>query len=171
VLFLPYVDGLYQKLKSLLRKRFGLDVLALRRTNLDDLLVHRRPAREVFDKSEVVYLIPCADCNGKYIGQTGRILGKRLKEHELQVKSRTTVAKLRRNKGDCGVAIHCKQFGHHMRFEDTQVLAEERHELKRRLLESMFIEEYKQRDDCFLLNVKAGDEIPEIWKGMLRKEK
>jgi hypothetical protein len=35
----------------------------------------------------------------------------------------------------------------------------------------MFIEEYKQMDDCFLLNVKAGDEIPEIWKGMLRKEK
>jgi hypothetical protein len=32
VLFLPYVDGLLQKLKSLLRKRFGLDVLALRRT-------------------------------------------------------------------------------------------------------------------------------------------
>jgi hypothetical protein len=75
-----------------------------------------------------------------------------------------------RNKSDCGVAIHCKQFGHHMRFEDTQVPAEERYELKRRLLESMFIEEYKQRDDCFLLNVKAGDEIPEIWKGMLWKE-
>jgi hypothetical protein len=29
---------------------------------------------------------------------------------------------------DCGVAIHCKQFSHHMRFENTQVLvlAEER---------------------------------------------
>jgi hypothetical protein len=32
----------------------------------DDLLVHCRPTREVFDKSEVVYLTPCADCNGKY---------------------------------------------------------------------------------------------------------
>jgi len=63
-MFIPYVDGLYQKLKKLAGGFFNLNVLPLKRTNLDDMLVHRRPPkRELLEKCGVVYKLSCADCN------------------------------------------------------------------------------------------------------------
>ncbi len=37
-------------------------------------------------KKGVVYSIPCMDCNSVYVGETGRNLEKRLKEHQYAVK-------------------------------------------------------------------------------------
>ena len=39
------------------------------------------------DANTGVYSIPCADCNLLYIGQTGRNLSLRLKEHKYSIKS------------------------------------------------------------------------------------
>lgn len=49
------------------------------------------------NKKEVVYQIPCQDCDSVYIGETGRSLGKRRGEHKYAVKT-----------GDWknGVAVH-----------------------------------------------------------------
>jgi hypothetical protein len=42
--------------------------------------------------------------------------------HDVHVHSETTVAKLRKDKEGygVGVAIHCKRFGHHVKFVDIQ---------------------------------------------------
>ena len=40
------------------------------------------------DKAGVVYQIPCSNCPQTYIGQTGRTLGQRLKEHKKAVKDK-----------------------------------------------------------------------------------
>ena len=37
------------------------------------------------DKMGVVYEIPCHKCKQSYIGQTGRTLSKRIKEHKYEV--------------------------------------------------------------------------------------
>ncbi len=37
-------------------------------------------------KKGFVYSIPCMDCNSVYVGETGRNLEKRLKEHQYAVK-------------------------------------------------------------------------------------
>lgn len=59
-----------------------------------------KSTRPELKKKEVVYEVPCMDCDSKYIGETGRNLQKRLMEHnaaareigrmELQYTSRTT---------------------------------------------------------------------------------
>ena len=40
-----------------------------------------------FDQRGVVYKIPCSDCTGVYIGETGRSFKTRRKEHQRDVKS------------------------------------------------------------------------------------
>ena len=39
------------------------------------------------ERQSVVYRIPCKDCTGAYVGQTGRSLGQRLKEHKRALKN------------------------------------------------------------------------------------
>ena len=51
-------------------------------TNLKSLLSHTKSATPVFNIKNVIYKIPCGDCNQFYIGQTSRPLIKRIKEHE-----------------------------------------------------------------------------------------
>ena len=38
-------------------------------------------------KKDVVYTIPCQDCDSQFIGETGRALGRRVTEHKYAVKS------------------------------------------------------------------------------------
>ena len=38
-------------------------------------------------KKDVVYTIPCQDCDSQFIGETGRALGRRVTEHKYTVKT------------------------------------------------------------------------------------
>jgi len=52
-------------------------------------LVHPKDIVTDDKKSEVVYKIPCKNCEASYIGETGRTLGNRIKEHRSEVDSVT----------------------------------------------------------------------------------
>ena len=43
------------------------------------------------EKTEVVYKIPCKNCERVYVGETGRPLGTRVKEHRKEVDSITGI--------------------------------------------------------------------------------
>jgi len=43
------------------------------------------------EKPEVVYKIPCKNCEQVYVGETGRPLGARVKEHHKEVDSITGI--------------------------------------------------------------------------------
>ena len=47
----------------------------------------KTPQPELMKKG-VVYKVPCLDCDGAYIGETGRNLRKRLTEYKYAVKTR-----------------------------------------------------------------------------------
>ena len=46
------------------------------------LLVHPKDKKNNLETSEVVYEVPCKGCNKTYVGESGRQLGVRLKEHQ-----------------------------------------------------------------------------------------
>ena len=50
-------------------------------SKLRDLLVAPKDPVDTLDKTSVVYLIPCGDCDSGYVGESSRSLRTRLKEH------------------------------------------------------------------------------------------
>ncbi len=57
--------------------------------------------------------IPCSGCEKTYTGQTGRLLGTRLKEHRGSV---------RRHDTNLCLALHCMDTGHTFNWQDTHIL-------------------------------------------------
>jgi len=49
------------------------------------MLVHPKDRINDEEKPEVVYKIPCKNCERVYVGETGRPLGIRIKEHRREV--------------------------------------------------------------------------------------
>ena len=60
------------------------------RSTLRSALVHVKQLSEDSKKRDVVYEVPCQDCECVYIGETSRTLEKGLSEHKNAVKNTTT---------------------------------------------------------------------------------
>jgi len=54
-------------------------------TTIRNLLVHPKDKVNTEETAECVYRIPCKNCQEVYIGETGRSLGVRMKEHRKEV--------------------------------------------------------------------------------------
>ena len=89
-------------------------------------------------KKGVVYELPCADCTNIYIGETGRNLRMRLKEHQYVVK---------RKDNNNGIAVHAQQSGHNVDLEAAKVRASEGHLIKRKMMEAILIQESSNTDN------------------------
>jgi hypothetical protein len=91
--------------------------------------------RQINDKTGVVYSIPCLDCNKEYIGETSRCLGTRITEHQKDIKN---------NKKQSRVAMHVKENGHNMNFDECKIIYNERYMDKR-----LFLEAWASNDSTF----------------------
>ncbi len=61
----------------------------------------------------VVYSIPCMDCNSVYVGETGRNLEKRLKEHQYAVKRMDNIN---------GVSVHAWKKSYRVNWDESRFL-------------------------------------------------
>ena len=87
-------------------------------------------ARSELKMKEVVYEVPCKDCECSYIGETGRNLQKRLTEHK---------AAVRRGDRNNGIAVHAWDHDHRVDWEAARVLEQEPRYWKRQTLEAIHI--------------------------------
>ena len=101
-LYLPYVQGLSEKIQTLCKK-IGVRTVFKSKGTLRQLLTRVKSKRPTMKKKGVVYKIPCQDCDAVYIGETGRSLQKRLAEHKYAVKNND-----RKN----GMAVHAWDMDH-----------------------------------------------------------
>jgi hypothetical protein len=111
---LPYVPGISERLSGILR---GVGVAAAMRPQrtLRSLLVRKRP-----DKASVlgsVYRLDCTDCSWCYVGETGRPVTERMKEHKRMVRD------LDVDRSE--VARHAAESGHALNFDSVSVLERE----------------------------------------------
>ena len=90
-----------------------------------------------FDQRGVVYKIPCLDCTGVKIGETGRSFKTRRKEHQRDVKP-DIIAQLTNEdlKKKSALVKHVCLNGHRINWESSAILAIENDYKKRRFLES-----------------------------------
>ena len=127
-LCLPYVQGLSEKIESTCRsvsnsvlkiKPVFRPVRTIRRTLVR--VKNRIPEEK---KTGVVYEVPCKDCDGVYVGETGRTLKKRISEHKQAV---------RRMDDKNGIAVHVQRMDHRIDSEKASITATEQFYWKRKL--------------------------------------
>ena len=127
---IPYVQGQSEAIRRVLQ---GLDIQTsfAPATSLRRILSHPKDPVPSSNKSGVVYQIPCADCNKSYIGQTGRNLSQRIKEHQKAVATFNT--------DTSALAEHVLSKDHHIDWEKTSVIDQHPYTQTRCLVECWYI--------------------------------
>lgn len=80
--------------------------------------------------SNVIYNIPCQNCQMKYIGQTSRSIGSRITSHKSDCNLK---------KRSCALAEHNIDTGHHLDYNNYKILHREKNFTKRLFLEMVEI--------------------------------
>ena len=81
---LPYVQGLSEPLRRCLEQQ-GIRTVFKSETTLRSHLVRPKDTVHPVKKDGVVYRIPC-ECGKVYIGETGRSMHERIKEHDRDIR-------------------------------------------------------------------------------------
>ena len=146
---LPYVGECTEALAKRIRK--AAVAVHMNPTNtIRSRLVHPKDKIEKLDKCGLVYKVDCGDCDATYVGETGRALKVRLKEHRHPRKSH--------------VGQHLKEHQHQFKDEEASVLHTEGNWWKRGIAEAYFIEQERPT-----LNQDRGRHtLPVIYRELLQ---
>ena len=106
-------------------------------------------------KKGVVYSIPCMDCNSVYVGETGRNLEKRLKEHQYAVK---------RMDDKNGISVHAWKKSHRVNWNESRVLKIVPNYFHRRLTEALIIQSTNTTS-----NLDKGLKLNSTWTPFLQE--
>ena len=105
---------------------------------MSSILSHNKLSSCPLEKG--VYQLPCKDCNSVYIGETGRKLSTRIKEHKKDI---------RNDKPFSAIANHANNELHEIDFENGKIIYPCSDLVKRRIVESSLI---INSDNCLNLN-------------------
>ena len=136
----PYVPTM-EKWRRHLRK-FNTELVFRYNNKLHNKLVNNKPNNNI---SKGVYKIPCKSCKKVYIGETGRDLKKRIKEHKGDIVSQ---------KPSSAIAEHVRKEDHHFDFKKAKIIFHCNNFRRRRIVESSLI--YAYSDLKLALNFNNG---------------
>ena len=150
--YLPYIQGVTDKVSKVLKKK---DIL----TAFKPLVTIRQKMRTVKDKVEEhqrkgVYKVTCS-CGLNYIGETGRSLKVRLREHGADIRNQRIHTS--------ALAEHSERSKHHICLEEASLLAQENHYFKRRFREAIEIIKHPNN-----LNRDGGFEVSKSWVPLIK---
>ena len=132
---LPYIGSASHKIERIV-KEAGIQLYHSRENKLFRALCTHKDTVNEFQKPGV-YRIPC-ECGLVYIGETGRNLSLRLKEH----KTNCEKAELEKS----AVTKHSWTYDHRMKWNEASILAPESHKFSRKMRESIEIEKHSTID-------------------------
>ena len=144
VVVLPYIGHLSEGIKRILSK-LNIRTCFKPFKTLRQLLVHPKDHINLKDRTNVIYRIDCRNCALVYIGQTGRTIHHRVREHKRALESETYYAS--------AVASHAHTSNHVIDWEGAAVLEQEHRLYQRCYLEAWHIRGVKDsmnRDEGFL---------------------
>ena len=110
-----------------LLKSLKINVVFRYENTIKNIIVKNSPSP---DRNIGVYSIPCNFCNQKYIGQTGKLLDERLKQHRYNV-----------SKGDKSSAlfIHMQEYDHNTKCNESAVIYSCNRTIERLIVEGVII--------------------------------
>ena len=119
-------------------KPFGVHVV-FKNNTLKNILINNSPT----NKNGCIYEIPCNECNKKYIGQSGKELEQRIKQHKYNVRIGNTAS---------GLFQHMNEFNHGINWKEAREIIYCKDIVKRNIIESCII-----KKNCNeLLNISPG---------------
>ena len=146
---IPYIKGTSERIRRCL-SRVDIQVTFRSRATMRSLLMRVRPRRSPLEYKGVIYKIPCHDCDQVYIGETGRHLITRLKEHQRHCKYGDT--------DKSAVALHTWTNNHCIDWDSSSVIDREDRLFQRRVKEALHIRR--------MSNFNQGLTISSIWNGL-----
>ncbi len=155
---LPFVDGLSQTLRRCLRDH-NIRTVFKSDTTLRKQLVRPKDPIPPGRQDGVVYKIPCGECDKVYIGETGRALDTRMKEHDADVKSKNPDKKVK-----SAVAEHAHKTGHYPNWKNVECMEKDQHWYTRKVKEAIQIQLHPNN-----INRDSGVELPKAWLPIVRK--
>ena len=146
---LPYIKGLSENLQRLFRTH---DVSTYHKpfNTLKSILVKPKDSIEKEDQCGLVYHIRCKDCSDTYIGETGRNMAIRFKEHTSRKGTNSAIKE------------HLEAKNHSCSLEDVRILEKEDDWYKRKVKEAILIQRHQPT-----LNRDKGLELPPIYAPLL----
>ena len=129
----------------------------MRPTNtIKQSLVRPKDREKELNKSGVVYQISCQDCEAQYVGQTGRHLGERLKEHQRATRKGYYL--------ESGVAEHVVDSGHSIDWS-VKVLDQDLNQRRRLVREAIWIHRNNPS-----MNRDTGFELSKAYHKVIMKD-
>ncbi|XP_072039314.1 uncharacterized protein [Amphiura filiformis] len=144
---IPYVEGVAERANRVFKKH-NIATAMKPNTSLRKLLVHPKDKIDPLDKTDCIYEIPCKNCYCTYVGETGRKLNTRLKEHQKETEkvergkknfTRQTRKESVTEQSKSAIADHAIQQNHVINWDDTKVLQKECDASTRFIRESIWI--------------------------------
>ena len=152
---IPYIKGVSEPISRILS---GIGVkVAMKPTNtVKQSLVRPKDRENDENRSGVVYQISCQDCDAQYVGQTGRHLGERLKEHQRATRKGYHL--------ESGVAEHVVDTGHCIDWS-VEVLDQDLNQRRRLVREAIWI-----RKNNPSMNRETGFELSKAYNKLIMKD-
>ena len=124
-------------------------------TTLRSHLVRPNDGVDPNKQDGVVYKIPC-QCGKVYIGETGRSMHKRIKEHDRDIRLARTQTSV--------VSEHANKFGHYPLWDEVKFIDRDQHWNTRKVKEAIHIRLHPKN-----INRDSRIEIPEVWMPTIKQ--
>ena len=131
---LPYIKGVSEVLRRCLQQ--GVRTVLKSDTTLRSRLVRPKDALEPTKQDGVVYKIPC-ECSKVYIGETGRAMQDRIKEHDRDIQLARTQTS--------AVSEHANKTGHLPIWKEVKFIDRDPHWYTCRVKEAIHIRLHHQK--------------------------
>jgi len=151
VALLPYIDITFNRLSRLLGNH-NVKCIALPPTKITGFLP--RTKDDLGLKTPGIYSIPC-ECGKVYIGQTGRTIENRIKEHQRN----TRLLQIDKS----ALAEHSLEQDHKIMFQNTEVLSRKSGYMERLIMEAIQVELHPEN-----LNRDDGLRLSTAWKPIIK---
>ena len=123
----PYIRGTSERTARILKKH-KIKLAHKPTRSLKSELTHVKDKQLAQNKAGVVYKLDCNECNAVYVGETGRQVKDRMREHQNDIAKSKPLSK---------VYNHVNDLGHSFNFDNVSVLASSSHAKIRLNLESI----------------------------------
>ena len=171
----PYVGGITERINRTMQKH-GIDTPVRPHITLRNMMVHPKDQIPQEDKCNVVYKVPCLSCAQVYVGETGRKLSIRIKEHKDETtkvnnirKTRSTSIAEDNTQLKSAISEHTRTHNHIMDWDNVSVIDRDSEKIPRWIREAMHVR--KLGEGIAMNRDEGGYELSHVWDPLLRNKR